>query len=688
MAQVRRGFVDVTNGSNIVTGTNTNWTLDVDEGDLFIVDEDTVPYHIASVESNTQILISANYAGTTKSDHEYVIHKSYSPVNKYPFPERADVNTATIVKDALLLIDSDIQAFRWRGEWDSDVEYAARDYVFTVDQSGEVTIWISSTSHTSNASNAPGEDVIWQEIFSRSDLNTLIQIAMSWQGEWQPSTEYMEGSVVRYQETIYVANTTFTSGATFDPNNWSVLIDVAELEQYKLDAQAASNKAQEWASNPEDQEVESGLYSALHYLEKTLAAKTATDGFKQDAETARDSALNHKDDAEFARDHAESAQTGAENAESAAATSETNAADSASAASTSETNAADSASAAAASESNAADSETAAADSANAASISETNAADSAVDSAAWAENPEDVEVEPYSFSSLHWSEKSRGWSNASFGVEIQPGEYSSKHWSTKSKDWANKDRDVEVEAGEFSAKHYSEVSDDWANAPLGQEIEPGKYSARHWSEQLGVVPESAYNWQGGWVAGTYNAGDAVYHEPTGSSYITLVTTTDEPDFTGTDWQLLAKRGDLTQADFLFLGDTPAEYLYEAGNFVAVNSTEDGLEFVPHANVEGGIHGIPEGERAVHTADMSADHATETETHGAPAGERIAHTGDLGSAAAQDDTRYAHRSNNLSDLGSAGTARNNLGGNAAGDRTVSTAEPSGGSDGDIWYEVD
>ena len=367
MAQVRRGFVDVTNGSNIVTGTNTNWTLDVDEGDLFIVDEDTVPYHIASVESNTQILISANYAGTTKSDHEYVIHKSYSPVNKYPFPERADVNTATIVKDALLLIDSDTQAFRWRGQWDSGVEYAARDYVFTADEYGEVTIWISSTSHTSNVSNAPGEDVIWQEIFSRSDLNTLTQIVMSWQGEWQPSTEYKEGSVVRHLETIYVANNNFISGDTFDPNNWSVLIDVAELEQYKLDAQAASNKAQEWASNPEDQEVESGLYSALHYLEKTLAAKTATDGFKQDAETARDSALNHKDDAEFARDHAESAQTGAENAESAAATSETNAAASESNAAASETAASDSASAAATSETNAADS-------ASAASTSETNA--------------------------------------------------------------------------------------------------------------------------------------------------------------------------------------------------------------------------------------------------------------------------------------------------------------------------
>ena len=97
------------------------------------------------------------------------------------------------------------------------------------------------------------------------------------------------------------------------------------------------------------------------------------------------------------------------------------------------------------------------------------------------------------------------------------------------------------------------------------------------------------------------------------------------------------------------------------------NSLEADID--DHKAKTGGVHGIPEGERALHTADIPGD-------------------GDLGTAAAQDDTRYAHRMNNLSDLSSVATARNNLGGNAAGDRTVSTAEPSGGSDGDIWYEVD
>jgi hypothetical protein len=59
-------------------------------------------------------------------------------------------------------------------------------------------------------------------------------------------------------------------------------------------------------------------------------------------------------------------------------------------------------------------------------------------------------------------------------------------------------------------------------------------------------------------------------------------------------------------------------------------------------------------------------------------------------------------SNNLNDVGAAATARTNLGvaigsdvqafisatagTNANGTRTVSTSDPSGGSNGDIWYK--
>lgn len=43
------------------------------------------------------------------------------------------------------------------------------------------------------------------------------------------------------------------------------------------------------------------------------------------------------------------------------------------------------------------------------------------------------------------------------------------------------------------------------------------------------------------------------------------------------------------------------------------------------------------------------------------------------------------KANNLSDVADANTARNNL--QAAKAATVSTADPSGGSTGDVWYKV-
>lgn len=66
------GTVAVTNGSAVVTGTTTGWTNQVRPGDIFTRDKARI-YEVLTVDSNTQITLAENYAGTTASGQTYGI---------------------------------------------------------------------------------------------------------------------------------------------------------------------------------------------------------------------------------------------------------------------------------------------------------------------------------------------------------------------------------------------------------------------------------------------------------------------------------------------------------------------------------------------------------------------------------------------------------------------------------------
>jgi len=64
-------------------------------------------------------------------------------------------------------------------------------------------------------------------------------------------------------------------------------------------------------------------------------------------------------------------------------------------------------------------------------------------------------------------------------------------------------------------------------------------------------------------------------------------------------------------------------------------------------------------------------------------------SGDYALSSHNHDTIYTKKANNLSDVSNISTARSNLGlkNNAIITYTISTANPSGGSNGDIWYKI-
>lgn len=59
------GTISVTNGSANVTGSNTSFTTEIKAGDKILIA--SVEYTVSSVTSNTALVLTANYAGTTAS---------------------------------------------------------------------------------------------------------------------------------------------------------------------------------------------------------------------------------------------------------------------------------------------------------------------------------------------------------------------------------------------------------------------------------------------------------------------------------------------------------------------------------------------------------------------------------------------------------------------------------------------
>jgi len=81
MTEYTTGTVAVTNGSAVVTGTETAFDDYVAANDYFRVDDDGVAssshwYKIASVDSATQLTLSSAYIGTTSSGEAYTVSKA------------------------------------------------------------------------------------------------------------------------------------------------------------------------------------------------------------------------------------------------------------------------------------------------------------------------------------------------------------------------------------------------------------------------------------------------------------------------------------------------------------------------------------------------------------------------------------------------------------------------------------
>jgi hypothetical protein len=82
--------------------------------------------------------------------------------------------------------------------------------------------------------------------------------------------------------------------STDDGATWGEALywgNTADAEAARVAAEAARDKAAQWAENPENVEVEAGQYSALHHKEKALDAQIAAAASATAASTSEGNAL-------------------------------------------------------------------------------------------------------------------------------------------------------------------------------------------------------------------------------------------------------------------------------------------------------------------------------------------------------------------------------------------------------------
>jgi hypothetical protein len=105
MSQYNEGIASVIQTDATVTNTGASlWLAEVAAGDLFTVISSGVVYFVASVTSDTELELSAPYADVTGS-FAYVIARDFTPINNIPIINKGDIETATLNKAGLAIID-------------------------------------------------------------------------------------------------------------------------------------------------------------------------------------------------------------------------------------------------------------------------------------------------------------------------------------------------------------------------------------------------------------------------------------------------------------------------------------------------------------------------------------------------------------------------------------------------------
>ena len=185
MSQYLAGTATVTNNSPTVTGTNTLWLANVTAGDSFTVAGDGVMYYVASVDTDTQVTLSAPYAGTTASGAVYAIGTGFTVPDSFPEMSQGDIETATIFTRAMRKIQGKFSAILAGG---SDANFTTMPQVggdpiveSGSNSDGEWTRWADGTQICTGTYTTLSNDIADSDIggLFRTSFTDVVDLPIS-----------------------------------------------------------------------------------------------------------------------------------------------------------------------------------------------------------------------------------------------------------------------------------------------------------------------------------------------------------------------------------------------------------------------------------------------------------------------------------------------------------------------------
>ncbi len=104
MASYMVGTISTTAGSNVVTGTDTQWLANAAAGSEIIIGDCPTAFTIAAVDSETQLTLNANFP-YTYNDEDYIIVNDFTQFAHLLLLNIGDLHSPDIISRNLKLID-------------------------------------------------------------------------------------------------------------------------------------------------------------------------------------------------------------------------------------------------------------------------------------------------------------------------------------------------------------------------------------------------------------------------------------------------------------------------------------------------------------------------------------------------------------------------------------------------------